>query len=356
MELPGYDVGQRLGGARFAGRHRLDGAPVTVELLEVPDAAARARLLAAADDLRRLDDRALVRLRHVLPHGETGVAVVRDAVDGADLASEREAGRPLPAALLRDVLGALAVLHAAGVVHGALGPQAVLVDRSVPLRPAARLTGWGTTVPLRGVPGSPDDDVRAARALFPATTSTGTATSTPPAAPPPRDRTATRRRLLGAAALLLPTTLVATLLLAGGDPPPPAAAPGGTYVFAPDARPDGLVVERRWELAEGGRLLRATTVVRNSTATARTGVVDEVVTAGPPGFTPPPDEVVVPGRVVRYHVRSLAPYGRQQWGYVVRLALAPASLTALAGEADRARLAHEVAVRTAEVRASPSPG
>ncbi|MCW2615871.1 MAG: hypothetical protein JWN08_2865, partial [Frankiales bacterium] len=131
--------------------------------------------------------------------------------------------------------------------------------------------------------------------------------------------------------------------------------------FAPLARPDGLVVERRWSLERGGAVLRATTVVRNTTGGPVSGSVDEVVPSSVAdevtdlALTPQPDEVLAGDAVVRYQVDDLEAYGRTSWEYVVTLPRPVTSLLGLAGEADRARLEHEVRLRTQPGASSPAP-
>lgn len=326
------------------GRSLLDGSAVSVELLEAtgPELAARATALRA--HWRRADGRHLVRVRDVVVLDDL-VAVVRDAVDGPDLEQERvRAGGTLApaaaAAVVADVLDALADLHAAGLVHGDVAAAAVRVDVSVPLRPAVRLTGWGS-VALLGLPCSPADDVRAAGrllrslltgspegALDPATAPAldpvlralhlaeqpadrcrddlraaplAGLPAQPPVVPvpfvPPADAATAgpllrapappaeppRRRRLPRPAVLVPCLLVLLALVAVAVALPRdrdstgATATPQPYAFPSLVRPDGLVLDREWTLEQDGTVLHGRTVVSNPTGSVRSAGVDEVV-------------------------------------------------------------------------------
>ena len=360
---------------------RLDGAPVTAELVAGPVPTA----------LRRADGRHLVRVRQVLA-ADAGTVVVRDAVDGADLEQERvRAGGALPlesaVALVADVLDGLADLHAAGLVHGDLQPSDVRLDASLPLRPVVRVTGWGT----RG-PGDPADDVRAAGRLLALLLTGDPEASTGPAVPPGlldgtaaevRDRLralalehrpaeAPRRSrrvpLLAGAGLLL-AAAVGSATAAAVRPADPAPAPSSTpgaaepYAFPPLVRPDGLVLERTWVLEDGGAVLRGTTVVRNAGEVPRNAGVDEVVPKSVAddvddlAFTPGPDAIVERDPVVRFNVLGLAPGAATTWTFVVTLPPGAGPLEQLAADAEQARLRYETERRRLleQLRATPAP-
>lgn len=140
-------VGQGPLGPVFRARDEQDDAPVAVELAR--DAAAfdpglPARLVAAVDAARDVRHPGLVRL--VEAGEDAGRAFVARAwIDGSDLGHRYAAGPPEPAEaleVLEQVAGALDAAHAAGQVHGDLGPAVVLV-RDTPGGPRAYLTGLG---------------------------------------------------------------------------------------------------------------------------------------------------------------------------------------------------------------------
>lgn len=392
MELPGYDLGGRIASTPYAEVHRAtrtdDGTPVRVELLRATGPAVAERLAGAAQALRQADGRHLVRVRQVL---DAPLALVRDDVpaepwDGAD-----------PLRVVAEALDALARLHALGLVHGALTAQDLLLDTSVPLRPVVRVTGWGLAALSSPVPPDPADDVRDAGLLLeqlagslPPQAAAMTAAD-PAARPtaaqardvlrqlrgmpaaPPSDRSHRRRPLQLAGAVLGGLTVLGLgvlggrLLATGGGEPgalpqvaPSAPPPAEPYVLRAIARPDGLVVERSWQLEEGGAVLRGTTVVRNPTLRALSAGVDEVIPKSVAddvddlAFTPGPDAVVERDPIVRFNVRGVPAAGSTTWTFVVRLP-APVqqeALPGLAADAEAARVAYEQ--RLAALRAAAS--
>ena len=338
MELPGFLLDSAVTTTAYAdvvtGTRLADGARVRVEVLRTTDPAVRDRLRAGESALRSADGRHLARVRQVVV--DPALALVREDVRGEVLS----AGAADPVAAVADVLDALAGLHAAGLVHGALTAGDVVLDTSVPLRRTVRLTGWGTAALVEPVPPVAAVDVRAAgrllsdllgpavppavapvlgqllgdappsaaeardalrRLLTPAPSgrrrrrqaaAEGALVSAVPVGPaqpvPPPTARPPRRALSLAALLLLAVALLAVGVLGGRrlavDPEPlparaggPRPPPAGPYVFPLLQRDDGLVVERTWVLEDGGAALRGTTVVRNPTLEPRTASVEEVV-------------------------------------------------------------------------------
>lgn len=429
--LPGFVVEEPTGAGPLTGRSLLDGSRVVVERMPASGGVG-ARAARLSDAVRLADGRHLARVRAVFVAPDV-VTVVRDHVDGPALSDELAAAGgtlPLEVAVRRcvGVLDALADLHAAGLTHGALDADVVRLDASVPLRPAVRLTGWGTAA-LLGRPGTPAADVAAAGRLLQVLV-TGSADgplaavaprrlgallaslrsddpaarpgaaaardalaalplagapaapSTRPRARPraaptrrpasaPRAPTRRSRPLLLAPFVALVLAVAAGLLLGqpGARDDAPAAAPAPAtsvpYDFSPVARPDGLVVLRRWVLEEDGAVLRGTTVVRNDGDRPTSAGVDEVVPKSVAddvddlAFSPRADAILERDPVVRFNVLGLAPGATTRWQFVVTL---PAPVTAdalprLAADAEQARLEHEAERRRVleQLRASASP-
>jgi serine/threonine-protein kinase len=124
--------------AVFAGRRR-DGTRAALKVLHpelAEDARVRARFLREVVIADRIDHPAVVR---VLDDDDAGDQpfLVLELVEGRTLA-ELTAVRPLPQDELLDVadqlLDALAIAHAAGVVHGDIKPQNLLLDQRHRLR------------------------------------------------------------------------------------------------------------------------------------------------------------------------------------------------------------------------------
>ncbi|MFC0038009.1 hypothetical protein [Actinomadura rayongensis] len=149
-----YLLGERLAGPVWRCLDRTTGATLAVRFLP-PDEAP--------EDLPR--HRHLVTVHDRVPHDD-GIALVTDLITGENLASYAARRRPLPPAeaawLTSQIAEALAALHAAGRTHGALGPAAVLLDRTDRTAPV-RVT---TPCTPRTDASTPADDIRATGLLL----------------------------------------------------------------------------------------------------------------------------------------------------------------------------------------------
>ena len=132
------------------GRYRLAG-PVArgafgrvLKVIDVASGEPRALKLAARDDANVIDEYAqLLRLRHpslprVLEIGRTDEPIddvaagapffIAQWIDGAPCDARASSGAKPLWALLADIAGALAAIHAAGLVHGDVSPSNILID------------------------------------------------------------------------------------------------------------------------------------------------------------------------------------------------------------------------------------
>jgi serine/threonine-protein kinase len=138
--------------------------PVAVKLLR-PEAAAQPELVAAflneAELIADLDHPSIIRPRNFLSEGTdgwTGMALVMELIEGADLRRRLRTGGPLEpamaAGIAAQVADALAYLHGRGVVHGDVKPANILLsDLGGPVRLAdfgvARRISRDPTVEIR---------------------------------------------------------------------------------------------------------------------------------------------------------------------------------------------------------------
>lgn len=154
-----------------------DGEPVLVEVLRP---ASYDRLVGARDALRGVQGRHVVRVLDVVRQragtGHELCAVVRPGFAFTGLPGSLPCDEAVR--LVADVLLGLADVHDAGLTHGAVDRRAVLLDRSVPLRPTVRLVGHGLAALLTDRRPSRDGDVAAAAALLGALLPPGSAVST----------------------------------------------------------------------------------------------------------------------------------------------------------------------------------
>ena len=232
--VPGYDVVEMLGfggsGEVWLARESASGEPVALKRLHTPrDLTARDRLRREAAALSCVDHPHVVRLRTVVGTADELVLVLDHAGGGSLaglLATRRlQAGEVVTVAV--PLAGALAAVHARGLVHGDVTPANILftsdgrpllsdlgVSRLVsePLGPAGVVSGTaGFLDPavLAGEPPTPASDVHGLAAVcFAALTGR-----------PPYDETGARRPLLAAAEPALPPALVA-VIEAALDPEP----------------------------------------------------------------------------------------------------------------------------------------
>jgi eukaryotic-like serine/threonine-protein kinase len=209
------DVPRRVGRYRLTGRiddhgaaqedfgsiylaQRADGAAVTVTLLRADraaDAAARDRFMAEARVARQVPPFCAARILDAGFEGPTPY-LVAEFVPGPSLAEVAAAEGPLPAETVRGIAAGavtgLAAIHQAGLVHGNLGPETLVLSPAGPrlvhfsitppyhfATPAADMRAWAETVLFaaagpRPVPRAPviprpgDEDVRPRGAQAPA--------------------------------------------------------------------------------------------------------------------------------------------------------------------------------------------
>lgn len=131
-----YRLERRLGAGSFAtvwlGRDGELGRPVALKVLAegwVSDADVRARFLAEAQILRRINDPRLVQVHDIETLDGERPYIVMDYIDGGSLDDLRRTGLP-PSRALRlsaEACRALAVLHDHGIVHRDVTPGNLLL-------------------------------------------------------------------------------------------------------------------------------------------------------------------------------------------------------------------------------------
>ncbi|MGH3761460.1 protein kinase domain-containing protein [Actinophytocola sp.] len=140
-------LGRGSTGTVYRARRRADGMEFAAKLLHpelAGDRRAVARFLGERDVLLRLDHPHLVKVHDLVVEGGE-MAIVMDLVDGADLrqvVARASLARADGIRLLGQVAGALAAMHAAGIIHRDVKPENVLVTGSGP-DATARLTDFG---------------------------------------------------------------------------------------------------------------------------------------------------------------------------------------------------------------------
>jgi|GEM_PF-507023 len=132
--VPGFTItGELDSRATWSTRSAMrshDDHAVVVTIVRVPDAIeAQARAADLVAVLHRIENEHLVRAHGAIALADGTLALVRDRVNGASLAEALGArGLLTPGETVTTIaplFGALADLHAAGVVHGALSPREV---------------------------------------------------------------------------------------------------------------------------------------------------------------------------------------------------------------------------------------
>ncbi|HEY7138254.1 MAG TPA: serine/threonine-protein kinase [Acidimicrobiia bacterium] len=132
--------------------------PVAVKVLRpelVDDQEIVVRFLRERQVLRSVRNSHIVGVRDLVVEGDT-LAIVMDYVARSDLRTYlREHGGALApsvaVSLTRQMLDALAVVHAAGVVHRDVKPENVLIDTDGNDQPVAKLSDFGVSRLLDGV-------------------------------------------------------------------------------------------------------------------------------------------------------------------------------------------------------------
>ena len=158
--LNDYEVEAQLAtgssGTVFAGRHRLTGHPVALQRIAPQLADASGFVERLGDAARRV---AGLRNPHIVGVYdlvvEDGVYLVLELVPGASLRALAPQGQVLPpasaVAAVDDVLNALEAAHAAGMVHGDIRAEHVMVT---PMG-TAKLGGFAVSQALQGLPAQP---------------------------------------------------------------------------------------------------------------------------------------------------------------------------------------------------------
>ncbi|SDO88569.1 Protein kinase domain-containing protein [Nakamurella panacisegetis] len=153
-----YRVSAVLGSGSFGtvylGSDPTIGSPVAVKVLDrdrTDDQASMAALRSEADAMRRIQDRHCVRVIDVVDEPDV-TAIVTELIDGASLRAvlTRAAGRltgPQALDVMRGALLGLTAVHTAGLIHGDVKPDNILVDR----RGVSRLIDFGLARPQGAV-------------------------------------------------------------------------------------------------------------------------------------------------------------------------------------------------------------
>ena len=155
-------------GTVYYGTDPATGRPVAVKVLDRAgaDPARRVQLRAEADAMRRIDDPHCVRVLDVVDE-PARAAIVTEFVNGASLRAVLDrVGRltgPQALVVLRGALRGLVAVHAAGLIHGDLKPDNILVDQ----QGVSKLIDFGLAAPPQAATEVPDSVIGSPSYLSP---------------------------------------------------------------------------------------------------------------------------------------------------------------------------------------------
>ncbi|NNG36502.1 serine/threonine-protein kinase [Nakamurella aerolata] len=134
-------------GTVYLGVDPVTGERAAIKVVGRADQRARNAVEAEVAAMKRVTSPSCVRVLQVLSQPDA-MAIVTELVEGASLrAVLREHGRlsgPQALRLLRGALSGLAAVHAAGLVHGDIKPDNILIDQTG----AARIIDFGLATPV----------------------------------------------------------------------------------------------------------------------------------------------------------------------------------------------------------------
>ncbi|HYT09874.1 MAG TPA: protein kinase, partial [Mycobacteriales bacterium] len=174
--VPGFQVDELLGvsasGEVWRARSVSSGETVALKRLHAPDEAAAARVRWAMGQVAAGGHPHLLRVRELLTVGSQTVLVLDHAAAGSLRALLRRRGRLRPGevvTVVAPIAAALAQVHAAGLVHGAVTPDNVLFDsEGRPLLADLGVNGAAAAEPAQAAPEHADPSVALGGPLTPA--------------------------------------------------------------------------------------------------------------------------------------------------------------------------------------------
>jgi serine/threonine protein kinase/chitodextrinase len=182
-EIDGYGAGPALGhgsaGTIVSARDALTGADVAIRYLARELSTSPGFMAGFRTDMARLEviEQANVALVYELIEKDNQAALVTELIDGPSLGALLRRGGPLPpdAAVyaMAGILTGLAAVHDRGIVHGAVGPESVLVDPNgvvkvvdVGLAVPGKVGAYAAPEVQRGEPASTSADIFSVYAML----------------------------------------------------------------------------------------------------------------------------------------------------------------------------------------------